>query len=131
MVKYSSKDVAKAIFFGLGYFIIGGLIPLATKGVIFIISELAPQFQGLSMDFEPRTVEWLIFVGLISGIAGFFEKLYEKPHPTGAGVFGIIRHIVGVINVILYYNLMLSIKISLPTTFNNFGIDPTSTFPEI
>ncbi|MHA1378738.1 MAG: hypothetical protein ACTSRG_10185 [Candidatus Helarchaeota archaeon] len=112
-----AKTVIKATFYGLVYFVISGLAPLLTKFVANIFDAI--------MDFEPRTVSWLLFVGATIGILVFIEKLTEERHPTGAGVAGILRYVVGLINITLYYNLLLHVGIFVPTALPNMGIAPT------
>ncbi|NVM01506.1 MAG: hypothetical protein HWN67_04190 [Candidatus Helarchaeota archaeon] len=112
----TSKKVVKAIFYGLVYFAITGLIPLVAKAIT--------QIFGVVLDFEPRTLQWIFYLALIIGFLVFFEKLIEEDHPTGAGVFGIARYVVGLIDVTLYYNLLLHVGIIVPTIFPNMGVDP-------
>ncbi len=114
-----AKTVIKAIFYGLIYFFISGLVPL--------ISQAVTQLFGAALDFEPRTVNWLLMVGIFIGIFVFCEKLLEENHPTGSGVFGIARYVTGLIDVTLYYNLLLHVGFVVPTIFPNMGFE----FPDI
>ena len=114
MVK--AKTGAKAFFYAVGYFIISGLMPLLTQAVASIFDAI--------IDFEPRTVIWLLIVGSIVAIFVFIEKLNEEDHPTGAGVCGVLRYIVGVVDVTLYYNLLLSVGIFVPTVLPNPAVTP-------
>jgi len=86
-----------------------------------ITNAVAQVFQA-ALDFEPRTMIWLLIVGSFIGFFVFMEKLLEERHPTGSGVFGICRHVVGLIDVTLYYNLMLHVGIVMPfQLFPNIG----------
>ena len=110
-----AKTVIKAIFYGLIYFFISGLLPL--------ISQAVTQLFGAALDFEPRTVNWLLAVGIFIGIFVFCEKLLEENHPTGAGVFGIAHYVMGLIDVTLYYNLLLHVGFIMPGLFPNIGYE--------
>ena len=55
----------------------------------------------------------------------FIEKLAEERHPTGAGAVGVCRYIIGLVDVTLYYNLLLSVGIMIPTAMPNIGFSPT------
>ena len=121
-----ARTVFKAIFYGLAYFVISGVIPQITKFVT--------QLFGVILDFEPRTVTWLLIIGIIIGVLVTIEKLLEEKHPSGAGVFGILRYVVGLIDVTLYYNLLLHVGIIYPMFYTNlwgFTVplsDPISMF---
>ncbi|MFX0133145.1 MAG: hypothetical protein ACFFDN_05830 [Candidatus Hodarchaeota archaeon] len=110
-----TKTVFKAIIFGLIYFFISGLLPL--------ISLAFTQLFGAALNFEPRTVNWIMIVGCFIGIFVVCEKFLEEYHPTGAGVFGISRYVLGLIDVTLYYNLLLHVGFIVPTIFPNIGFE--------
>lgn len=114
------KTVMLAFIYALVYFFISGLLPL--------ISQVVTQLFNAILDFEPRTVQWLFFVGIIMGILVFIEKIIFESHPSASGTFGILRYVVGLIDVTLYYNLLLHVGIIVPTIFPTFGVDPTNPF---
>lgn len=110
-----AKTVIKAILYGLVYFVISGVLPL--------ISQYVTQLLGAALDFEPRTVNWLLMIGVFIGTFAFCEKLIMENHPTGAGVFGISRYVLGLIDVALYYNLLLHVGFIVQTVFPNTGFE--------
>ncbi|MFX1449774.1 MAG: hypothetical protein ACFFCM_02955 [Promethearchaeota archaeon] len=110
-----ASTVIKAIFFALLYFFIAGILPL--------VSQYVTQLVGAALQFEPRTVNWLLMVGMFIGIFVFCEKILEENHPTGAGVFGILHYVLGLVDVTLYYNLLLHVGFLYPGFLPNTGFE--------
>ena len=98
-------------------FMITGFIPLISQAIGYLF--------GAVLDFEPRVIQYLVILGVMIGILICIEQLLLENHPTASGVVSIIRYVAGLIDVTVYYLLLLNVAISVPGIIHSFGPDPS------